>query len=342
MNGLSGQTFSFGVFQLDVKNRSLLRDGTRVPLAPKEFDTLVVLVRSPGELLEKETLISAVWPDTFVSDGSLARNISVFRRALGDETIQTVPKKGYRFVPAVKENGNSSNPPAIAPVLVPQVHTLPFEVRPASPPSRHSWVKSLWTRFGRHTIQVAGIILILAAASGVLIAHWKRAHSQSSLPPIRPARIVVLPFVNLTGDPNMEYLCGGMTDAMIAELNRLNPDRLSVIARTSAMHYKGTTTPIPQIGRELNVDYVLESSVRGSAEWAHVTTQLVRASDATHQWTGEYERDLKNVFTVQREVAIGIAEEVRLSLSADTNVLLRQIRPLDPEANRLYLLGRVY
>jgi TolB-like protein/Flp pilus assembly protein TadD len=159
---------------------------------------------------------------------------------------------------------------------------------------------------------------------------------------VRPVRIVVLPFVNLTGDPNQEYLCDGLTEAMISELSRLSPDRLSVIARTSAMHYKGTTASIPQIGRELNVDYILESSVRGSAEQAHFATQLVRASDATHQWTGEYQRDLKNVFTVQQEVAIGIAEEIRLSLSADTNARLRQARPVNPEVYRLYLLGRFY
>src|SRR5258708_22444629 len=121
MNDLGGRTFFFRAFRLDVKNRLLLRDGTPVPLAPKEFDTLVVLVRSRGQLLEKEELISAVWPDTFVSDGSLTRNIFVLRRALGEDTIQTVPKKGYRFVPEVRESGIGS------------AETMPVIVTPVQP-----------------------------------------------------------------------------------------------------------------------------------------------------------------------------------------------------------------
>ena len=343
MNDLGGRRFSFGVFHLDVKNRSLFRDGTPVPLAPKEFDTLVVLVQSRGQLLEKETLISAVWPDTFVSDGSLARNISVLRKVVGDDAIQTVPKKGYRFVPEVKERGNGDGPVETAAVQIPPFHAGRVELAPAQLTPKPPEAKSSSTWFGRHRIPTAvGIILVLAAVSGLFLVYWSRAHSMNSAAASRPVRIAVLPFVNLTGDPKLEYLCDGMTEAMIAELSRLSPNHLSVIARTSSMHYKGTTTPIPDIGRELQVDYVLEGSVRGSEEQAHITTQLVRAFDATHQWTGEYERDLKNVFTVQQEVATGIAEEIRLSLSADTNARLQHARPTDPEAYRLYLLGRFY
>jgi TolB-like protein/DNA-binding winged helix-turn-helix (wHTH) protein/tetratricopeptide (TPR) repeat protein len=339
MNDLNGQTYSFGAFHLDVKNRVLQRNGASVWLAPKEFDTLIVLVRSPGQLLEKETLISAVWPDTFVSDGSLARNISVLRKALGDETIETVPKKGYRFVPEVWENCNQVNPPEAAPVS-----DLPAKVEPAQIAAAQVTLDPALSKpqphFGWLAVLVSLAVLALVAGALLLVVY--RTNRQSFLASAPPVRLAVLPFVNLTGDPNQEYLCDGMTEAMIAELSRLSPDRLSVIARTSAMHYKGTTASIPQIGRELQVDYVLESSVRGSVGRAHITSQLVRASDATHQWTGEYERDLKDVFNVQQEVAIGIAEEIRLFLSADTNARLRQPRRADPEAYRLYLLGRFY
>jgi TolB-like protein/DNA-binding winged helix-turn-helix (wHTH) protein/Tfp pilus assembly protein PilF len=331
MNSLDRPIFLFGIFLLDVNNRLLERNGKAVLLAPKEFDTLVMLVRSKGQLLGKEALIGAVWPDTFVSDGSLARNISVLRKILGHDAIQTLPKNGYRFVPEVLESTNAARPSGSEPVPVAP------EIAPHQPPGS----KSGRALFRRNVLRVAGVAVALTLVSALLLAF--RSHNQRNpVAAVRPVRIVVLPFVNLTGDPGQEYLCDGLTEAMIAELSRLSPDRLSVIARTSSMHYKGTPAPIPQIGRELNVDYVLEGSVRGSADQAHITTQLVRASDATHQWTGEYERDLKHVFNVQQAVAIGIAEEIQLSLSADTNARLRRVRPVDPEAYRLYLLGRFY
>jgi TolB-like protein len=155
-------------------------------------------------------------------------------------------------------------------------------------------------------------------------------------------KIAILPFVNLTGNDDQEYLCDGLTEAMIAELSRLNPDRLEVIARTSAMHYRKTSKTIPQIGRELNVDYLLESSVRASEERLHITTQLVRASDAIHLWTGEYDRELKDVMQLQQQIAERVANEIQLRLSFDTGVRFKRTEHVDSEAYRNYLLGRYY
>jgi len=322
-------SWRFEAFRLDLDHAELWSGNHPVPLSPKEFETLYVLVENAGLLVSKEELISRVWPDSFVGDGSLARNISALRRSLGDDVIQTVSRRGYRFVPPVTHEVCS--PKAIDPVRAETVQVQP-EIAQNTPA-----VVSvpLWRRWPR---LLSAVALVLTAVGVFLL--WTQ--NKSGAAARRPVRIAVLPFVNLTGDPNEEYLCDGLTEAMISELSRLSPDRLSVIARTSAMHYKGTTAPIPQIGRDLNVDYLLESSVRGSTERAHITTQLVRASDATHQWTGEYERDLKDLVSVQQRVAIGIAEEIRLSLNASTNARLRQPSPVDPEAYRYYLLGQFY
>lgn len=328
MNDLKG-IWRFGNFRLDLDHGELWSGDQPVPLSPKEFQTLFVLVENAGVLVSKEELVSRVWPDSFVGDGSLARNISVLRRTLGPDLVQTVSRRGYRFTAKVSQE--ATEVPAADPVQMESVR-VEQEIAPDIPATVPV---SLWR--GRPRL-FAAITLTLAIA-GILLFFYQ---SKSAAPGSRQVRIAVLPFVNLTGDPNEEYLCDGLTEAMISELSRLSPNRLSVIARTSAMHYKGTTTPIPQIGRELNVDYVLESSVRGSTERAHITTQLIRASDAAHQWTGEYERDLKNLVSVQQAVAIGVAEEIRLSLSPDTTSRQRQARPVDPEAYRLYLLGQFY
>jgi TolB-like protein/DNA-binding winged helix-turn-helix (wHTH) protein/Flp pilus assembly protein TadD len=334
---------------LDCDRGELWSGDQPVPITPKEFETLCVLVENAGRLVSKEELIARVWPDSFVGDNSLARNVSVLRKVLGGDLIQTVSRRGYRFaakatwhlapevprqaVPAIQSlTGSDQIRPdtgqAAAAVVIPPADISPIVV----PPSNFSNPWRQWIRF-----RLAAALTLLSIAA---IFVWWRNESRAA--GNRPVRIAVLPFVNLTGDANQEYLCDGLTEAMIAELSRLSPDRLSVIARTSAMHYKGTTAPIPQIGRELNVDYVLESSVRGSAERARVTTQLVRASDATHKWTGEYERDLKDLTSVQQQVAISIADEIQLNLNSEVTARLHLVRPVDSEAYREYLLGQFY
>jgi TolB-like protein/DNA-binding winged helix-turn-helix (wHTH) protein/Tfp pilus assembly protein PilF len=343
----------FEDFLLDCVRGELRRDDQPLALSPKEFETLQMLVENAGRLVSKDDLVARVWPNSFVGDGSLARNISALRRVLGPVLIQTVARRGYRFVPAATWE---PSPPTSAKVIaieivpepaVPESPIIGSEEHRAGP--IHNGAPVFGEGFPQQQLdkrwrERRGIrfVLVLAAslavAAAILVWSQSRVRGNSK----KPVRIAVLPFVNLTGDPNQEYLCDGLTEAMIAELSRLSPGSLGVIARTSAMHYKGTTEAIPQIGRELGVDYVLESSVRGSAERARITAQLVRASDATHQWTGEYERDLKDIMSVQQEVAMGIASEIRLNLNAETTARLRQSHPVDPEAYRYYLLGQFY
>lgn len=333
MNDLHRKTFLFGPFRMEVDDRILLRQGQLVPLAPKEFDTLLVLVENAGRLVSKEDLIAQVWPDTFVGDGSLARNISVLRKALGDDLIQTAPKLGYRFTANItveRSNGHAVQP---AETEVSAAPALPSIVAP-QPPTQEA---------GKWRVSWRIVALLIFILVGVLLAYRQvrpaQARNQDATGPVK---IAVLPFENLTGNAAEEYLCDGLTEAMISELSRLNPGKLKVIARTSAMQYKKTAKQIPQIGRELDVDYLLESSVRGSGERVRVTAQLVRASDATHVWSGEYERDLKDVLDLQERVAMAIADEVNLTVAPSVDAQATRGHAVNPEAYRYYLLGRYH
>jgi len=333
MNNLDRKALLFGPFRLEVENRVLLRSGLPVDLAPKEFKTLLVLVENAGHLVTKEELVAQVWPDSFVGDGSLARNISVLRRVLGDDLIQTAPKLGYRFTANVAVE--QPNEHSIGNLLAEA-----GDATPAATPNLAGVGSDKPTRW--RTSALLGVaFLIVPLLAG--IGYWKMRSRQTANTAV-PAtvKIAVLPFENLTGNENQEYLCDGLTEAMISELSRLNAEKLQVIARTSAMQYKKTNKQIPQIGRELGVDYLLESSVREAADRVRVTSQLVRASDATHVWSGEFERDLKDLLQVQQQVALAIAEEVNLKLSPGTDTRLTQGHAVNPEAYRYYLLGRYH
>ncbi|HEV2175863.1 MAG TPA: tetratricopeptide repeat protein [Terriglobia bacterium] len=338
MNDLRGKIFAFGPFRLDAGQRMLWRNGGHLTLTPKEFETLLMLVESGGRAVGKEEIIGRVWPDTFVGDSSLTRNVSVLRKALGEDVIQTLPKFGYRLTLPVTELPAQSVGAGLALAAQPVGAGLALPAQPVgaglAPPTQGHGKP--------YPSAPAWAALALVAAVGAYagyraVHHWRN-------PPPKPGlvRVAVLPFVNLTGDDKQEYLCDGLTEAMISELSRVNPERLRVVARTSAMHYKHTSEAIPQIAQELHVNYLLESSVRGSGDRLRVTAQLVRGANAMHVWSGEYERNFHDILAVEQSLAIAIGEEVGLSLAPAAKARLRQAHVPDAEAYRDYLLGRFY
>jgi TolB-like protein len=173
---------------------------------------------------------------------------------------------------------------------------------------------------------------------GVSYFGWRslRPHTKS---PTRKVMLAVLPFDNLSGDREQDYFSDGLTEEMIAQLGGLDPQRLGVIARASAMQYKHSPKGATQIGRELGVDYILEGSVRREARRARVTAQLIQVSDQTHLWTQSYERELRDLLTLQKDVAGAIAQQIRLKLSAETHARLASTREVNPEAHEAYLKG---
>jgi TolB-like protein/tetratricopeptide (TPR) repeat protein len=173
------------------------------------------------------------------------------------------------------------------------------------------------------------------------ISHHAERHglAQSKAEPGK-VRLLVLPFGNLSGDPAQEFFSDGLTEEMITQLSRLEPHRLAVIGRTTAMYYKGGNKRIDQIRDELGVDYMLEGSVRRSADRVRITAQLIRANDQTHLWAETYDRDVRDVLALQDDVAQCIAREIRIALPAREQARLVRSRSVSPEAYEAYLRGR--
>jgi TolB-like protein len=155
----------------------------------------------------------------------------------------------------------------------------------------------------------------------------------------RVTMLAVLPFANMSGDQEQEYFSDGLTEEMITQLARLNPDRLGVIARTSSMRYKKTTKAIGKVARELGVDWILEGSVRRAAERVRITAQLIRTQDESHLWAQSYDRDLRDILAVQSEVALAIAGEIDLKLKPEAAAKSKETERVNPEAYRAYLMG---
>ena len=188
-------------------------------------------------------------------------------------------------------------------------------------------------------VAAAGLALILSISALYLARNriWRRAS-----PPASKIMLAVLPFENLSGDSAQEYFSEGLTEEMISRLGQMEPQRLGVIARTSAIQYKGTKKRIDQIGKELGVDYVLEGTVRHSGDRVRVSAQLIQVKDQTHLWAKNYERDLGDILALQQEVAVAIADEVEIKLTPEQKAHPSDARPVNARAHEAYLEGRYY
>ena len=334
-----GHLYAFGPFRLDSREGVLLREGKPVALTPKAFETLVALVENAGHILEKEELLKQVWPDTFVEEATLAKNISTLRQALGDTGeaylyIETIAKRGYRFIAAVErlhaESESTPQRAAPEPGVAPSGSPARAPDRGAGPSSRRTLVAAV----------ALTLVLIFAAAWG--FRYWRGAEEKT---PVRRIALVVLPFANLTGNEADDYLSDGLTEDMISRLGRVAPERLAVIARTTAMRYKNAELSAAEIGKELAVDYVLEGSVRREADRVRITAQLVHARDQTHVWAENYDREITNILPLQGEVAEAIARAVHLWITPERPggpSPAQRERAVEPEAHELYLRARYF
>ena len=336
------QLYEFGAFCLDPAEHTLLRDGQPIPLRPKVYDLLVVLVENRGHLVDKEQLMSSVWAEEFVEEGNINKNISMLRQALGEsgggtKFIETVPKRGYRFVAEVREVNNNRQAELLtqAAARPTHEHQPPRENHEQSlplPPPLQAQAK----RFNKHWIALVGVPLLVLAA--IVYVVLTRQRSRSATPAVRS--IVVLPFQNLSGDASQDYLVDGVTDALIGDLAQIGA--LRVISRTSAMHYKGTNKSLPEIAKELNVDAVVEGTVQRSGERVHVRAQLIHAASDSHLWAADYDRDSRDILDLQSEVARAIASEVSIKITPAEQRLLVPKRTIARAAIDNYLQGRYF
>jgi TolB-like protein/DNA-binding winged helix-turn-helix (wHTH) protein/Tfp pilus assembly protein PilF len=318
MSLLQEQLYAFGPFQLDATKHVLWCDSERVDLAPKAIELLVVLVQQHGQLVEKRELMKAVWPDTFVEEANIAVHISTLRklfedRSNGERFIETVPRRGYRFVAPVLERVEANAAQSSA---------------PAAPPTTAG--SRLWLA---RTGLIAGVAIVTTIAvlairgGGRTAAYPRQIHS-----------VAVLPMQNLSGDPAQDYLADGLTEALITDLAQVRA--LRVISRTSVMTYKGTQKKLPQIARELNVDAVVEGSVMRVGDRVQVTAQLIDAPTDTHLWAKTFEGTVRDLLNLEAQAAQTIVQAVRVTLTPEEKVRLSTFHLVDPKAHEAYLQGR--
>ena len=334
------QVLRFGVFEANVQARELRKHGTRVRLRGQPFYILSMLLEKPGEVVTRDEMRQKLWPaDTFVDfEHSLNSAIKKLRAVLGDSPdnsryIETIPRVGYRFVAPVQEVPLTGPLTGLPAAEVP-ASSSESQTRPGAQVSQWRWPR----------LVAGGLTLVVLAA--VATFAWRRARPRPGLAGEKVV-LAVLPFSNLTGDPKQEYFSDGLTEEMIAQLGQMDPDRMSVIARTSVMHYKSSSEPLLQIGSELGVQYVLEGSVRRDSGRVRITAQLVRVKDQTPVWSREYDRELAGLLTLQQEVAREIAVEMQVTLGekpkpAATLVAKPAVAPGSYAAYDLYLQGRYF
>jgi len=338
------QTYEFGRFRLNPADRLLRRDAEIVALTPKCFDLLWKLVEKRGHLVEKDELMKAIWPDSFVEEGNFTQNISLLRRALGENSeqpqyIETVPRHGCRFVADVREVREGEVEPGLEEQtgfhssdagereIISGAASIQEEPGLGSQPVGPHGRKILWLT--TVTIALAG----LALAAVVFLNRGSVRH-----PVIRS--LAVLPLQNLSGDPEQEYFADGMTDALIGGLSKIGA--LRVISRTSVMRYKSTQKTIPEIGLELRVDTVVEGTVLQAGDRVRISAQLIHAGTDMHLWSGTYEYDLRDILSLQSEVARTVAQEIRIQVTPAEQARLKSVSPLNRSSYLNYLKGRHY
>jgi DNA-binding winged helix-turn-helix (wHTH) protein/TolB-like protein/tetratricopeptide (TPR) repeat protein len=311
VTGPAAPIYAFGPFLLDIRERRLLRDGEVVPLTPKAFDLLQVLVENQGHLLQKEELLRRVWSDAVVEENNLTVTISALRKALGEgptdrEFIETVPRRGYRFVADSRASAESTE-------------------GARSPRERRA-----------RAFALSAMVLAALAAVAALAWVWKRSPPPVVAVPVRS--MAVLPFRSLTNDG--EYLGLGMADALIT---RLGSTKLLLVRSTGAVQ-KYTVPGLDPVaaGRDLQVDSVLDGSIQTAGDRLRTTVRLLRVSDGSTLWAGTFDERLTDIFSVQDAISQRIAGALALELTEAQRTLLTRRDTSDSEAYQLYLRGRFF
>jgi TolB-like protein/DNA-binding winged helix-turn-helix (wHTH) protein/Flp pilus assembly protein TadD len=346
----SSPRLRFGAYSLDLRAGELRKGASRIRLQEKPLRVLALLTEHPGELVTREELKSRLWPeDTFVDfETGLNTAVSKLRDALSDSAdkpryIETIPRRGYRFiVPVERPAGTGEVQARSTPARRVGIETVEIALDVDSSAGAAGRMpgngaeKRKTTLRGREAFAFGFTLIVVASAVYFGLRH---SRSRPALPPAR-AMLVVLPFDNLTGDPNQETVSDGFTEEMITQLGELNHQQLGVIARTSAMNYKHSSKSLKQIAQELGVNYVLEGSIRKVDGGLRITAQLIRADDQTHLWAQEYDQPVGNLAELQGEVAEDIARQIQIQLTPQEQAALAGERTVVPEAYRSYLRGR--
>jgi TolB-like protein/DNA-binding winged helix-turn-helix (wHTH) protein/Tfp pilus assembly protein PilF len=326
----------FGPYEISLHSGELRKAGMRIRVQQQPIKVLEMLLERPGEVITREELRSRVWPNENFGDFDQAVNIAIakLRSALGDSAdnpryIETLPKRGYRFIADVRTVETES--PAKKPEQVlgivreVQIERQPEAAR-SVPAPKHQIQSVFW---------ISIVSAVILASVSVLWLYRPRG-----VPPAGIRSLAVLPLENLSGDPSQDYFADGMTDQLITDLAQISA--LRVISRTSVMVYKGARKPLPEIARELNVGAVVEGTVLRSGDRVRITAQLIQAAADKHLWAETYEGNLRDALVLQTKVAQAIAERIRVELTPREQAGLRHLNEVDPDAYENYLKGRYF
>jgi len=295
----------FGVYELDLHTRVLRKHGLRIRLQEQPLLVLAALLSCPGEIVTREDLRARVWPsDTFVSfDHALNTAVKKIRAALSDDAdapryVETVPRRGYRFIAPVEAVQPNLPVPAVLPSTKPHVGN----------PSLG------WRRLVSLPVLVPVIAVNLLLLLSLSFSYFRDRNAFAGLLAGQRSMVAVLPFQDLNEDAAQHTFADGLTEEAILQLGNRNPDKIGVIARTSAMKFRDAHKSIAEITRELHTDYIIEGTVRHDANRIRVSARLICTRDQSTHWTRDYSYAADDALTVQAEVANAIANSVEMVL----------------------------
>ncbi len=329
----------FGTYEVSLQSGEVRKAGMRIKVQQQPMKLLQILLERPGEVVTREELRSRVSTDESFGDFDQAVNIAIgkLRSALGDSAenprfIETLPKRGYRFIADVSVADTDVRPkkPESA------AGDWPGQERKtgsSDEPQSGGLAVAPKRRPSPRLIVAFTLVLSLLIIFVVLFRPRGRA-------PTGIRSLAVLPLENLSGDASQNYFADGMTDELITDLAQISA--LRVISRTSVMVYKGAHKPLPQIARELNVDAVVEGTVLHSGDQVRITAQLIEASNDKHLWSQSYEGELRDTLALQSRVASAIADQIRINLTPQEQAALKSVKVVNPQAYESYLKGRYF
>jgi len=301
--------YRFSDFELDISQQELRRLGEAVHIEPQVFDLIVCLVRNHDRIVSKDELIETVWNGRIISEAALSSRINGARRALGDNGadqlfIRTLHKRGFRFVGDVQTVSVTDSE---------SVHLVPDETVPAE--------------------EAAARVSVAAEVSRLddIVSESVKAEAHT-----RPS-IAVLPFGNMSGDPENDYFSYGLTEDIIRLLARNR--WLSVISRHSTIAFQGRVVDAREVGELLGVRYVMVGSVRKSRDTVRITAELVRAADGKQLWADKYDLQLEDIFDIQEEMARQISATIEPELSKVEQQLAARKAPESLDAWDCYQRG---
>ena len=326
---------SFQSFRLDTANQCLWRGRERVPIPPKAYDVLRYLVENPGRLVTQDELLEAVWPETYVNPEILRKYILDIRKTLGDRPdkpvfIETVTKRGYRFIAPVIEESAVEEPKLARSGEGEDGHKGSVATSEQQEPSVRNYFRKL------------AIITVLAAvAAGVTAGRFWFAHNKASHRSSNATSVAVLPFANLSAGKDQEYFSDGLAEELITDLTQI--PGLKVVARSSAFQFKGKNEDLRSVGQKLGVANVLEGSVRKEGDRVRITAALTKVDDGFQLWSETYDRDVTHIFAAQDEIARAVTDALQVKLlSAGGGKVSASTRSTNPKAYQAYLQGEYF